>query len=224
MRGQCLQLPHQMAVLLFVALLPRVDGLARGLLLPRGGLLYGARHAHRASSRLVDEPDAFRSEWESRPMPRFDYEATGAPLLEAGSMLAGVAACRRQNAAVLPLLAQLKRFDFFSLFSVDLLSSCSYMPTEEAPCDLEGCDIEPARRQCHTRSRTNGTGATTSWLPPPALCAARGSLALLSHSQGAPPHLHRPDSLRQLGGSPVLSPDPGPGQCVPRVRGLWWVG
>ena len=51
---------------------------------------------------------------------------------------------QRDLIRVLPLLNQLSEFDFFSYFSVDLLSSCGYMPTNEEPCGLDACEIDPA--------------------------------------------------------------------------------
>ena len=81
--------------------------------------------------------------WETEPLPTFDYEAT-APLLESGGLFAGIAACQRRQGEVLPLLDELRKFDFFSLYSADLLSSCSYMPQTEEPCSLDACEIEPS--------------------------------------------------------------------------------
>merc|ERR1719491_1448376 len=55
----------------------------------------------------------------------------------------GMTACRDQNENVLPLLQDLKTHDFFSLYPFDLMGSCSYMPTEEIPCELDKCEVEP---------------------------------------------------------------------------------
>jgi len=77
-------------------------------------------------------------EWEVREMPtynyRFDYFE---------DLLEGMAKCRAHNAEVVPLLRQLQTKDFFACFPVDLMAPCSYMPTEETPCELGKCDIEP---------------------------------------------------------------------------------
>ena len=72
-------------------------------------------------------------------MPTYDYRSD-----YYSDLMIGVDECRKENAHVLPLLNELKQFDFFSYFAVDLLSSCSYMPTEEEPCGLDACEIDPA--------------------------------------------------------------------------------
>merc|ERR1712187_1058896 len=52
--------------------------------------------------------------------------------------------CREQSKIVVPLLEQLKMFDFFSYFPFDLMAPCSYMPTQESPCEIEACEVDPA--------------------------------------------------------------------------------
>ena len=84
-------------------------------------------------------PDYDVGQWEKRDMPTFDYK-----LDYYSDLLVGMEKCRQENARVLPLLNQLSEFDFFSYFSVDLLSSCGYMPTNEEPCGLDACEIDPA--------------------------------------------------------------------------------
>ena len=59
------------------------------------------------------------SDWETRAMPSYDYQ-----LDYYKDLLAGMAQCRSDNPEVLPVLKELERFDFFSYFAVDLLSSC----------------------------------------------------------------------------------------------------
>ena len=105
-----------------------------------------ARRLARAGPSAAAEFEDYKAvthDWESKPDPSFDYEET-APLLESGGLLAGIAACRRQNDGVLPLFEELQTRDFFSFFAVDLMNACAYMPTEEEPCDRDGCSIEPA--------------------------------------------------------------------------------
>ena len=51
----------------------------------------------------------------------------------------------RQNAGrLLPHFEHIRRQEFFRYFAVDLLSSCTYMPTEDAPCEMDKCEIEGA--------------------------------------------------------------------------------
>ena len=53
-------------------------------------------------------------------------------MTETGDMLLeGAKAVRAHNAEALPLLQDLRARTFFRLYSVDLLASCSYMPSEE---------------------------------------------------------------------------------------------
>jgi len=75
--------------------------------------------------------------WESRPNPQFDYPQDEATAL-------AIKQVRAQNSRLQPLLSELRNRAFFSYYAVDLLASCSYMPTSEAPCDLDACEIDPA--------------------------------------------------------------------------------
>ena len=84
-------------------------------------------------------PDYDVGLWEERDMPTFDYQ-----LDYYSDLLEGMEKCQQENERVLPLLNQLSKFDFFSYFAVDLLSSCGYMPTNEEPCGLDACEIDPA--------------------------------------------------------------------------------
>lgn len=59
-------------------------------------------------------------------------------------LLEGAKAVRAHNAQALPLLQDLRARTFFRLYSVDLLASCSYMPSEEVPCELGACEVDPA--------------------------------------------------------------------------------
>jgi len=54
----------------------------------------------------------------------------------------GITAIRAHNAEVLPLLEDLRGRRFFRLYAADLLASCSYMPTEEVPCELGECEVD----------------------------------------------------------------------------------
>jgi len=66
----------------------------------------------------------------------------GGPDEYANWLSEGVAAVRRDNAAVLPLLSDLRARRFFRLYAADLLASCSYMPTSEEPCELGACEVD----------------------------------------------------------------------------------
>lgn len=41
-----------------------------------------------------------------------------------------------------PVLHQLREQEFFRYYAVDLLSSCTFFPTADAPCDVDRCEIE----------------------------------------------------------------------------------
>ena len=56
----------------------------------------------------------------------------------------GVAAVREQNAAVHPLLQDVRERRFFRFYAADLLAGCSYMPTSEEPCELGECEVDAA--------------------------------------------------------------------------------
>lgn len=95
-----------------------------------------------ARMSVLDEGEALKRpamrQWEVREMPTYEYKYDYYE-----DLIAGMAACRAQNAKVVPLLRQLQQHDFFACFPVDLLGSCSYMPTEEVPCELDRCEVEP---------------------------------------------------------------------------------
>uniref|UniRef100_A0A7S3FF16 Uncharacterized protein n=1 Tax=Haptolina ericina TaxID=156174 RepID=A0A7S3FF16_9EUKA len=75
-------------------------------------------------------------DWESGPNAQFDYPCD--------KIAEGLNVVRTGNTGLLPLLRGLREFEFFRFYAVDLLASCSYMPTHEAPCDLDACEIDPA--------------------------------------------------------------------------------
>jgi len=51
---------------------------------------------------------------------------------------------RAQNAEVRPHLEDLRARRFFRLYAADLLAGCSYMPSEEEPCELGECEVDAA--------------------------------------------------------------------------------
>ena len=75
-------------------------------------------------------------DWETSQTP-FDYSQDADWLAE------GVEVVRSQNPTMLPLLTRLRDFEFFRYFAVDLLAGCSYIPTEDEPCGLDACEIDP---------------------------------------------------------------------------------
>jgi len=75
-------------------------------------------------------------DWETSQTP-FDYSQDADWLAE------GVEVVRSQNPTMLPLLTRLRDFEFFRYFAVDLLAGCSYMPTQDEPCGLDACEIDP---------------------------------------------------------------------------------
>jgi hypothetical protein len=83
-----------------------------------------------------------RAPWETSAMPSYDYRRANSTHYQ--FLLEGMAVCRDESATMLPLLEELQKQDFFALFPFDLMASCRYMPTEESPCDLEACEVEPA--------------------------------------------------------------------------------
>ena len=95
----------------------------------------------RASTVVLEgaKPDFVveQHEWETQPNPQFDYK-------QDDGMEDAFAEIRASNHLLQPLLSELRAKDFFSYYAVDLLASCSYMPTTEAPCDLDACEIDPA--------------------------------------------------------------------------------
>mmetsp|Transcript_17147 Transcript_17147/g.25204 ORF Transcript_17147/g.25204 Transcript_17147/m.25204 type:complete len:430 (+) Transcript_17147:122-1411(+) len=54
----------------------------------------------------------------------------------------GVSQIRNNHSRLLPHLEHIRKQEFFRLFAVDLLSSCTYMPTEDSPCEMDKCEIE----------------------------------------------------------------------------------
>jgi len=54
----------------------------------------------------------------------------------------GVFQIRQNHSRLLPHLEHIRKQEFFRLFAVDLLSSCTYMPTEDSPCEMDKCEIE----------------------------------------------------------------------------------
>lgn len=77
--------------------------------------------------------------WETKQMPTYDYHSHSYP-----DLMRGMSVCREQSNKIVPLLEQLKTRDFFSYFPLDLMASCSFLPTQEDPCDLGKCDVEAA--------------------------------------------------------------------------------
>ena len=63
-------------------------------------------------------------DWESGPNAQFDYPCD--------KIAEGLNVVRTGNTGLLPLLRGLREFEFFRFYAVDLLASCSYMPTHEA--------------------------------------------------------------------------------------------
>lgn len=54
----------------------------------------------------------------------------------------GVGQIRQNHQRLLPHLEHIRKQEFFRLFAVDLLSSCTYMPTQDSPCEMDKCEIE----------------------------------------------------------------------------------
>jgi len=59
-------------------------------------------------------------------------------------LIDAMAAVRSHNPEVLPLLRDLRARRFFRLYAADLLAGCSYMPSEEEPCELGECEVDSA--------------------------------------------------------------------------------
>lgn len=57
---------------------------------------------------------------------------------------AGIECVKNANSDLLPHLDTLRAQTFFRYYAVDLLSSCTYFPTVESPCEMERCDVENA--------------------------------------------------------------------------------
>ena len=121
-----------------VALGLTLSGLAPTPLLPRMRMPIVMSDVEASASSSSGAGPPVASGWETRAMPSYDYK-----LDYYKDLLSGMEQCRADNPEVLPVLKELEKFDFFSYFAVDMLSSCSYMPTEELPCDLDACEIDP---------------------------------------------------------------------------------
>ena len=63
---------------------------------------------------------------------------------DAAWLVGGVSAVRASNHELLPLLTELREARFFRFYPVDLLAGCAYMPTHEAPCELDACEVDVA--------------------------------------------------------------------------------
>jgi len=90
----------------------------------------------------MDESTGFQpqlSVWETASMPTYDYQVDYYT-----DLLRGMEECREHNGEIVPVLRQLREFDFFSLFSLDLLAGCAHFPTSEDPCELDKCEVDPA--------------------------------------------------------------------------------
>lgn len=55
----------------------------------------------------------------------------------------GAGAIDENNAELVELLEEIKRQPFFRLYSVDLLTSCAYIPQEDTECESASCEIYP---------------------------------------------------------------------------------
>jgi len=174
-------------------------------------------------------PDYDVGLWEKRGMPTFDYQ-----LDYYADLLEGMEKCQQENEQVLPLLNQLSEFDFFSFFSVDLLSSCGYMPTNEEPCGLDACEIDPAeevpeammaRDNDEYEFELDGYGR---WDQPPtspstttSACKRRRTLGTMGGACGASSTRRSPSSARwrrtPTGGS-ATSTAPSPACTPPSTR------
>lgn len=62
----------------------------------------------------------------------------------AGEYTEGIAKIKAANPELLEHLDTLRQQRFFRYYAVDLLSSCTYFPTIELPCEMERCDVENA--------------------------------------------------------------------------------
>ena len=94
-------------------------------------------------SFAYDDEEGHGIEWETSEMPIFSYDRGRTTK----DVMRGMAVVREHNAKTIwPLLDQLSQFDFFSLFSLNLMGFCAYMPTHEEGCEIGVCDVEPARK------------------------------------------------------------------------------
>jgi hypothetical protein len=56
----------------------------------------------------------------------------------------GIEKVRKSNPEILPHFSHIRQQRFFRYYAVDLLSSCSYFPTIEFPCEMAKCDVDTA--------------------------------------------------------------------------------
>jgi len=54
----------------------------------------------------------------------------------------GIFEVKKNHTRLLPHLEHVRKQSFFRLFAVDLLSSCTYMPSQDTPCEMDKCEIE----------------------------------------------------------------------------------
>ncbi|EKX38461.1 hypothetical protein GUITHDRAFT_115427 [Guillardia theta CCMP2712] len=62
----------------------------------------------------------------------------------ASSLRAGYDFSKEHNHRLVDHFHHLRKQEYFRLFAVDLLSSCTYMPTADMPCEMDRCEIESA--------------------------------------------------------------------------------
>lgn len=75
-------------------------------------------------------------------MPSFDYTAWST---SSQDMKRGINAVRSANTEILPLLKQIVSTDFFSYYAVNLITPCSYFPSEDKGCEMDRCEIQAVR-------------------------------------------------------------------------------
>ena len=91
-------------------------------------------------------PDA--GAWEEAEMPSFDYESV---LLDdrdwhdTTAAIESVRQCLRKTKKVLPLLKQIASRDFFSYYSINLITPCMYFPDYLDTCEIDRCSVDPVR-------------------------------------------------------------------------------
>ena len=83
-------------------------------------------------------------QWESAGLTDV-YAAWSTNLQDTTDGIDSVRQCLRETKIVLPLLKEIASRDFFSYFAVNLVTPCMYFPTEEAPCEVDRCEITPVR-------------------------------------------------------------------------------
>jgi len=132
--------------------LAAATGLAAWRTAPAGPALRSARPLRQPAPicRVFSEEDdcddcvdeGFRVQehaWESLPSPQFDYKSS-----EDVWLLEGAAALSEYTSALAPEFEALRERPFFRYYGVDLLASCTYLPQQETPCELDACEIEPS--------------------------------------------------------------------------------